>query len=52
MDVPQEIHKDYSSANPIQISVYSDKIIFWNEGSIAGKLDNITIEGETSFKTF
>jgi ATP-dependent DNA helicase RecG len=34
MDVPQEIHKDYSSANPIQISVYSDKIIFWNEGQL------------------
>ncbi len=27
-------HKDYSSANPIQISVYSDKIIFWNEGQL------------------
>ncbi|MBW1822490.1 MAG: winged helix-turn-helix transcriptional regulator, partial [Deltaproteobacteria bacterium] len=27
-------HKDYSSANPIQISVYSDKIIFWNEGRL------------------
>ncbi len=29
-------HKDYSSANPIQISVYSDKIIFWNEGQLPG----------------
>ncbi len=27
-------HKDYSSANPIQISVYNDKIIFWNEGQL------------------
>ncbi|MDZ7936177.1 MAG: ATP-binding protein [Emticicia sp.] len=25
-------HKDYSSGIPIQISVYADKIIFWNEG--------------------
>lgn len=25
-------HKDYSGGVPIQISVYSDKIIFWNEG--------------------
>lgn len=27
-------HKDYSSGIPIQISVYPDKIIFWNEGHL------------------
>ena len=27
-------HKDYSSGNPIQISVYNDKIIVWNDGSL------------------
>jgi ATP-dependent DNA helicase RecG len=27
-------HKDYSGFVPIQISVYSDKIIFWNEGQL------------------
>jgi ATP-dependent DNA helicase RecG len=27
-------HKDYSGGAPIQISVYSDKIIFWNEGQL------------------
>ena len=27
-------HKDYSSGIPIQISVYNDKIIFWNEGQL------------------
>lgn len=27
-------HKDYSGGTPIQISVYSDKIIFWNEGQL------------------
>lgn len=27
-------HKDYSSGVPIQISVYRDKIIFWNEGQL------------------
>ncbi len=27
-------HKDYSSANPIQISVYSNKIIFWEKGQL------------------
>lgn len=26
------VHKDYSSGIPIQISVYEDKIIFWNPG--------------------
>lgn len=28
------IHKDYSSRVPVQISVYNDKIIFWNPGSL------------------
>ena len=27
-------HKDYSSGVPIQISVYTDKIIIWNEGQL------------------
>ncbi|MBC7412351.1 MAG: putative DNA binding domain-containing protein [Bacteroidia bacterium] len=27
-------HKDYSGSTPIQISVYADKIIFWNEGQL------------------
>ncbi len=27
-------HKDYSSGNPIQISVYNDKIMIWNEGEL------------------
>ena len=27
-------HKDYSSGHPVQISVYEDKIIFWNEGQL------------------
>jgi len=27
-------HKDYSGGVPIQISAYSDKIIFWNEGQL------------------
>lgn len=34
-------HKDYSSGIPIQISVYADKIIFWNEGHLP---ENWTIE--------
>lgn len=34
-------HKDYSGGTPIQISVYSDKIIFWNEGQLP---ENWTIE--------
>ena len=28
------IHKDYSSGNPIQISVYENKIMFWNSGQL------------------
>ena len=28
------VHKDYSSGIPIQISVYSDTILFWNEGHL------------------
>jgi ATP-dependent DNA helicase RecG len=28
------IHKDYGSFNPIQISVYSNKIMIWNEGHL------------------
>jgi len=27
-------HKDYSSGIPIQISVYNNRIIFWNEGQL------------------
>lgn len=34
-------HKDYSEGVPIQISVYQDKIIFWNEGKLP---ENWTIE--------
>lgn len=34
-------HKDYSGGVPIQISVYTDKLIFWNEGQLP---DNWTIE--------
>jgi len=28
------IHKDYSGNTPIQISVYKDKIMFWNDGKL------------------
>ena len=31
-------HKDYSSGNPVQISVYEDKIIFWNAGRLPDEL--------------
>jgi ATP-dependent DNA helicase RecG len=31
-------HKDYSTGNPIQISVYRDKIIFWNTGVMPDSL--------------
>jgi ATP-dependent DNA helicase RecG len=32
------VHKDYASANPVQISVYEDKIIIWNAAQIAEEL--------------
>jgi len=35
------VHKDYSSGIPIQISVYPNKIIFWNEGQLP---ENWTVE--------
>jgi ATP-dependent DNA helicase RecG len=28
------VHKDYTSGAPIQISVYSDKVMIWNSGSL------------------
>lgn len=31
------VHKDYSSGNPIQISIYDDKIMIWNEGQLPQK---------------
>lgn len=34
------VHKDYSSCNPIQISVYEDKIYIWNEGEMPPNLDS------------
>jgi ATP-dependent DNA helicase RecG len=34
-------HKDYSGGVPIQISVYNDKLIFWNDGQLP---ENWTIE--------
>ena len=34
-------HKDYSSTTPIQISVYDNKIIIWNQGQLP---ENWTIE--------
>ncbi len=34
-------HKDYSSTTPIQISVYEDKMIIWNQGQLP---DNWTVD--------
>ena len=28
------VHKDYASANPVQISVYGDKVMVWNPGQL------------------
>ncbi|MFM9972341.1 MAG: ATP-binding protein [Burkholderiales bacterium] len=29
------VHKDYTSGSPIQISVYPDKLMIWNSGSLS-----------------
>ena len=34
------VHKDYSACNPIQISVYEDKIYIWNDGEMPSELDS------------
>ena len=34
------VHKDYSACNPIQISVYEDKIYIWNDGEMPEGLDS------------
>ena len=34
------VHKDYSAYNPIQISVYEDKIYIWNDGEMPSDLDS------------
>lgn len=33
------VHKEYSSCNPIQISIYEDKMYIWNDGEMPPKLD-------------
>jgi ATP-dependent DNA helicase RecG len=35
------VHKNYANSNPIQISVYSNKLIIWNEGELP---DNWTVD--------
>ena len=34
------VHKDYSGCNPIQISVYEDRIYIWNDGEMPAELDS------------
>jgi len=34
------VHKDYSACNPIQISVYEDKIYIWNDGEMPSELNS------------
>ena len=35
------VHKDYASCNPIQISVYPDKMYIWNNGTMPKNLDSV-----------
>lgn len=34
------VHKDYSACNPIQISVYEDKVYIWNDGEMPSELNS------------
>lgn len=34
------VHKDYSACNPIQISVYENKIYIWNDGEMPSELNS------------
>jgi len=34
------VHKDYSGCNPIQISVYEDKMYIWNDGEMPANLSS------------
>jgi len=34
------VHKDYSSCNPIQISIYEDKMYIWNDGEMPANLSS------------
>ena len=47
------VHKDYSSLNPIQISVYPDKIYIWNDGIFPVELNTEEkLYGKHSSKPF
>ena len=37
-------HKDYSSGSPVQVSVYADRLVFWNDGQLP---DHWTVENLT-----
>jgi ATP-dependent DNA helicase RecG len=38
------VHKDYSSGNPVQISVYENQIIFWNAGKLPDELSILALQ--------
>jgi ATP-dependent DNA helicase RecG len=45
-------HKDYSGGVPIQISVYNDKIMIWNEGQLPENWTIETLSNKHSSKPF
>ena len=44
------VHKDYSGCNPIQISVYEDKMYIWNDGVMPTNLTSTETISKTFFK--
>lgn len=46
------VHKDYSSGSPIQISVYEEKLMIWNTGSLPESWTKKTLLGKHSSQPF
>lgn len=46
------VHKDYSGGSPIQISVYPDKLIIWNEGQLPEKWTVADLENKHPSKPY
>lgn len=46
------VHKDYATGTPIQISVYSDKLMVWNPGELPAKWTVAKLKGKHPSRPF
>jgi ATP-dependent DNA helicase RecG len=46
------VHRDYSSGSPVQISVYNDRLMIWNSGTLPEKWSLATLLGKHSSQPF